>query len=31
MLKSRGIGGSRYGGHMRAVQGFRYVGEAEAA
>lgn len=30
MMKSRGVGGSRYGGHMRAVQGFRYVGEAAA-
>jgi len=30
MAKSRGVTGSGYGGHMRAVQGFRYVGEAAA-
>lgn len=27
MARSHGVASSRYGGHMRAVQGFRYVGE----
>lgn len=30
MAKSRGASGSKYGGHMRAVQGFRYVGAPAA-